>query len=50
VTGKPEVVTVYTALMNNGLMLYMIHVAPEAEQSKYSRAFSEMVRSMRLLS
>jgi hypothetical protein len=49
VTGQQEVVTVYTTMLNNGAMLYMIHVVPQREASRYSRAFNEMVRSMRLL-
>jgi hypothetical protein len=50
VTGRREIVNVYTTLINNGLMLFMIQVVPEEEYQQYARAFNEMVRSIRLLS
>ena len=48
VTGQRELVTVYTTLLQNGALFYIIQVVPEAQASTYSRAFSEMVRSTRL--
>ncbi|HET9215965.1 MAG TPA: M48 family metallopeptidase [Terriglobia bacterium] len=49
VTGRKEVVNVYTTLLNNGPLLYVIQVVPEEESQKYARAFNDMVRSLRLL-
>jgi hypothetical protein len=49
VTGRREIVNVYTTLINNGLMLFMIQVVPEDEYQQYARAFNEMVRSVRFL-
>jgi hypothetical protein len=49
VTGRKEVVNVYTTLLNSGPLLYVIQVVPEEESHKYARAFNDMVRSLRLL-
>jgi beta-barrel assembly-enhancing protease len=49
VTGRREAVSVYTTQLNDGQLLYMIQVVPEGESQQYSRAFSEMARSMRIL-
>lgn len=48
VTGRTEFVDVYTTLTNNGRLLYMIQVAPQNEYQLYSRAFSDMARSLRV--
>jgi beta-barrel assembly-enhancing protease len=50
ITGRREIVNVYTTLINNGMMLFMIQVVPEDEYQQYARAFNEMVRSVRFLS
>jgi len=49
VTGRREAVNVYTTLLNNGPLLYIIQVVPEDESQRYARAFNDMIRSMRLL-
>ena len=49
VTGRREVVNVYTTLMNNGPLLYFIQIVPEEESQKYARAFNDMIRSVQLL-
>jgi len=48
VTGQNEMVTVYTAMMGNGALFYLIGVAPQGEYRAYDRAFSTMIRSVRL--
>jgi beta-barrel assembly-enhancing protease len=49
VTGRREAVNVYTTLLNNGPLLYVIQVVPEDESQRYARAFNDMIRSLRLL-
>ena len=48
VTGETETVTVYTALLRNGGLFYLINVAPNTEYQQYARAFSALLRSVQL--
>jgi len=48
ITNKAERVTVYTAQARNGNLLYVAAVSPNAEASRYSTAFRNLVRSIRL--
>jgi len=48
VTGRNEVVTVYTTQLRNGGLLYVAMVAPENESGSYNTAFRNMIRSIRL--
>ena len=48
VTGRTEVVNVYTTLTREGQLLYMIHVAPENEFRQYTKAFNDMTKSLRV--
>jgi hypothetical protein len=48
VTGRIEVVNVYTTLLRNGLLFYVINVAPSDDYGRYQRAFNTMVRSISL--
>jgi len=48
VTRRTEVVTVYTTMLRNGNMLYVVTVSPENESSGYSTAFRNMIRSLSL--
>jgi predicted Zn-dependent protease len=48
VTGRNEVVTVYTTQLRNGGLLYVTMIAPENESSSYNTAFRNMIRSIRL--
>lgn len=48
VTGRTEVVTIYTTLLRNGGLFYLINVAPNDEFRQYDQAFSTMLRSVRL--
>lgn len=47
-TGRTEMVSVYTTMLRNGQLLYVITVAPRDESSIYNQAFSAIVRSIRL--
>ena len=38
-TGRPELVSVYTTLLRNGDLLYLIAVAPQDESQDYQRTF-----------
>lgn len=48
VTGRNEVVNVYTTTTGNGQLFYLINVAPNNDFSSYSRVFSNIVQSIRL--
>ena len=48
VTGQQELVTLYTSLLRDGRLFYLINVAPRAQFSSYQPAFREMVNSVRL--
>ncbi|MDT4955121.1 MAG: hypothetical protein QOJ02_3259 [Acidobacteriota bacterium] len=47
-TGRPEVVTVYTTLLRNGQLFYMISVAPQADYRNYQTAFRSVLSSIRI--
>jgi hypothetical protein len=47
VTGNEERIELYTALMRDGTLFYVIGVAPQAEYGDYSSVFSKVVRSIR---
>ena len=49
VTNQKEVVDVYTTMLNNRQLLYVIQVVPANERRQYQQAFSEMLRSLRFL-
>lgn len=48
VTGRTEVVTVYTTMLRNGTLFYMIAVAPQDQSRVYNRAFRTMLRSIEI--
>jgi beta-barrel assembly-enhancing protease len=48
VTGANEVVTVYTTLLQNGGLFYVINVAPREQYRSYERAFNTMLQSLNL--
>ena len=48
VTGRGEIVTVFTTLLSNGDLLYIAAVVPEAESHYYSPAFRSILNSVRL--
>ena len=47
-TGRTEVVTVYTTLLRNGSLFYMVAVAPQDEYRNYQSAFTNILRSVKL--
>ncbi len=48
VTGRPEIVTVYTTLLSNGNLFYMIAVAPQNDYRNYQGTFQQVLRSLQL--
>jgi beta-barrel assembly-enhancing protease len=48
ITGQTEVVTIYTALLRDGNLMYVATVAPQAEARNYERAFGSMIQSLRI--
>lgn len=48
ITGRNEIVTVYTTLMRDGNLFYFITVAPQNEADTYNSAFSTALRSLQL--
>lgn len=48
VTGRTEVVTLYTVQLQSGELFYAATVVPEAEASRYSTTFRNMINSVRL--
>ncbi len=48
VTGRNEVISVYTTMLRNGDLFYVIGVAPEHDYRSYERVFQTMVSSIRL--
>lgn len=47
-TGRVEVVTVYTAMLNSRQLLYVATVVPQDEAYRYSTAFRNMLASLRV--
>jgi hypothetical protein len=47
-TGRSEIVTVYTTLLRNGDLFYMIAVAPQNEYGSFNGAFRNVLSSIRL--
>lgn len=48
ITGRTEVVTIYTTQLRNGGLFYADTVVPEDESQTYSNAFRTMLNSIRL--
>ncbi len=47
-TGRNEVATVYTTLLRDGSLFYMISVAPQEDYRNYQNTFNTVLRSIRL--
>jgi Zn-dependent protease with chaperone function len=47
-TGRNEIISVYTTLLRNGGLFYMIAVAPQNEYNSYQGAFRNVLGSVRL--
>jgi beta-barrel assembly-enhancing protease len=48
VTGRTEVVNVFTTALRNGQLFYVITIAPGNEESSYNYTFRQMLNSIRL--
>ena len=48
VTGRNENVAVYTALLRNGALFYVINVAPDNDYRNFSGAFDNILRTLRV--
>lgn len=48
VTGRDEVVVVYTTMLRNGGLFYLINVAPRDQYRAYERAFQNVLRSVQI--
>jgi hypothetical protein len=46
VTGRTEVVTVYTTMLRNGALFYIINVAPDNDYRSYAGAFDNLLRTI----
>ncbi len=47
-TGRNEIVTVYTALLRDGNLFYFITITPQNERGTYNTAFNNALRSLQL--
>lgn len=47
-TGRPETVTVYTTLLRNGDLFYVIALAPQNDYNSYQSAFRSVLNSIQL--
>ena len=48
ITKRTELVTLYTTQLSDGNLFYLITVVPQNESSSYNRAFSTMIRSVKI--
>lgn len=48
VTGRTELVTIYTTQLNTGEIFYVATVVPESESSRFSTAFRNMINSIKI--
>jgi beta-barrel assembly-enhancing protease len=48
VTGRSELVTIYSVMLSNGSLLYFVAVSPENESTVYNRTFSTMRGSLQI--
>ncbi len=48
VTGRPELVTVYTTMLRNGNLFYVVGVAPQNEYRNYQGTFQHVLRTIQL--
>jgi hypothetical protein len=48
VSGQPERINLYTTLLPDGHLFYVVAVAPQNDFSEYQRTFSKIVTSLKL--
>jgi beta-barrel assembly-enhancing protease len=46
VTNQREIVDIYTTMLNNRQLFYLVQVVPQNTQRQYSRAFDQMLQSL----
>jgi hypothetical protein len=49
VTGRPERIALYTTLLNDGTLFYLIGVAPDNEFNSYDQVFNRVVSSVQFV-
>jgi Zn-dependent protease with chaperone function len=49
VTNRKEIVDIYTTMLNDRQLLYIVQVVPEEGQTQYAKAFGDMVQSLTFL-
>jgi Zn-dependent protease with chaperone function len=49
ITNQREVVDVYTTMLNNRQLFYVVQVAPANERRQYTKAFNDMLQALRFL-
>jgi hypothetical protein len=47
ITGRDEYVIVYTTMLSNGTLFYLINVVPADNQRSYQREFQAVLNSVR---
>jgi len=48
ITGETELVTLYTTLLPNGILVYIAAVSPQSDSPQYENTFRAMINSLRL--
>jgi hypothetical protein len=48
ITGRTEIVNVFTTTTRDGNLLYIVTVAPQSDSGSFSRAFQTVLSSLRL--
>ncbi len=48
ITGRTEVVRIYTTQLRNGSLFYIALVSPQDEASRYNNAFNNLIRSIQI--
>jgi beta-barrel assembly-enhancing protease len=49
ITNQREIVDVYTTMLNNQQLFYLVQVAPSNERRDYTQAFNDMIQSLRFM-
>jgi hypothetical protein len=46
ITNRKEIVDIYTTMVSNGQLFYIVQVVPANAQAQYSKAFATMIQSL----
>jgi hypothetical protein len=49
VTNRKEIADIYTTMLNNKQLFYIVQVVPGNAQGQYTKAFNNMVQSLTFL-